>query len=144
MNWGKGITIFMIAFMTFIGSMVYMAFSRNADLVRDDYYENELVFDQTKQEKANYEALNAPIHIEKNEEGITFLFPQAMENAADGKIQFYRPDQKKYDREFDLAFNEERMQKLAYDNFKEGYYSISVTWKDRGEKGYIFESSILF
>ena len=40
MNWGKGITIFMIAFMAFIGSMVYYAFTKNADLVQEDYYEN--------------------------------------------------------------------------------------------------------
>ena len=48
MNYGRGITIFMIAFIAFIASMVYYAFTKNADLVRDDYYENELLYDQQK------------------------------------------------------------------------------------------------
>ena len=51
MNYGKGITIFMIAFIAFIASMVYYAFTKNADLVRDDYYENELLYDQQKVEQ---------------------------------------------------------------------------------------------
>ena len=51
MNYGKGITIFMIAFIAFIASMVYYAFTKNADLVRDDYYENELLYDQQKEEQ---------------------------------------------------------------------------------------------
>lgn len=144
MNWGKGITVFIILFMGFIGSMVYIAFTKNADLVRDDYYENELAFDQTKQEKRNYTTAGEKIHIEKNESGITFLFPEMMDNNSDGTIEFYRPDQKKYDREFALAMNDNRMQQLDYDNFVEGYYDVSVRWKDRNDKGYIFESSISF
>jgi len=144
MNWGKGITVFIILFMGFIGSMVYIAFTKNADLVRDDYYENELAFDQTKQEKRNYTLTGEKIHIEKNENGITFLFPEMMDNNSDGTIEFYRPDQKKYDREFVLAMNDSRMQLLDYDNFVEGYYDVSIRWKDRNDKGYIFESSISF
>ena len=62
MNWGKGITIFMLAFIGFIGSMVYYAFTKNADLVRDDYYENELAFDQSKTDKSNYTHLGTEIH----------------------------------------------------------------------------------
>lgn len=144
MNWGKGITIFIILFMGFIGSMVYVAFTKNADLVREDYYENELAFDQTKQERDNYKNLGEEIFIEKNESGITFLFPEEMRESSEGTIEFYRPDQKKYDREFAIAMNENRMQQFAYENFMEGYYNVSVRWKDRNQKGYIFESSILF
>jgi hypothetical protein len=57
MNWGKGITIFMVAFMAFIGSMVYYAFTKNADLVEEDYYENELNYDKNKESKSNYDVM---------------------------------------------------------------------------------------
>lgn len=144
MNWGKGIAIVMIAFIGFIGSMVYYAFTRNADLVREDYYESELIYDQTKTEKANYLSLNTPIYIEKNETGVNFIFPESVETATGGKISFYRPDQKKFDREFDLNPNPDRIQSLAYSHFKEGYYDVSVRWTDANEKAYIFESNISF
>lgn len=144
MNWGKGITIFMLAFMTFIGSMVYIAFTKNADLVRDDYYENELAFDQTKGEKANYTALENPIHIEKNELGVNFIYPSEMNAEKGGKIAFYRPDQKKYDCEFEIQMSEDHIQRLAYSNFRDGYYDVSIRWTDANDKTYIFESNISF
>ena len=144
MNWGKGITLFMLSFMAFIGSMVYIAFTKNADLVRDDYYENELAFDQNKSEKANYMALNQPIHIEKNELGVNFIFPKEMNADKGGRIEFYRPDQKKYDCEFKLQMNEDHVQRLDYSNFRDGYYDISVHWTDANDKAYIFESNISF
>jgi hypothetical protein len=112
--------------------------------VRDDYYENELAFDQSKTDKSNYTHLGTEIHFEKNENGVTFLFPAEMKGATNGTISFYRPDQKKHDREFDLAINENGMQLLPYSNFKEGYYDITIQWKDQAQMGYIFESNIQF
>lgn len=134
----------MLAFMAFIGSMVYYAFTKNADLVRDDYYENELAFDQTKDEKANYQALQHPIHIEKNELGVNFIFPEDINTENGGKIAFYRPDQKKFDCEFDLKINSDHIQRIAYSNFRDGYYDVSVRWTDANDKTFIFESNILF
>lgn len=144
MNWGKGITIAMLAFMAFIGSMVYYAFTRNADLVRDDYYENELAFNEIKEEKSNYTNLDEPINIVKNESGVFFTFPSNFKTVKDGEISFYRPDQKKYDRKFELKLDKNNNQNIEYSHFNTGYYDISIHWKDAANKGYIFESSISF
>ncbi|NOQ74947.1 MAG: cytochrome C oxidase Cbb3 [Crocinitomix sp.] len=144
MNWGKGITIALILFIGFIGSMVYVAFTKNADLVSDEYYENELSYDQTKAEKANYLALNTNIQIDKEVDGIVFKFPNDLEQLKEGSIVFYRPDQKKYDRTFNLELSAGNTQSLDYNNFVDGYYDISIRWEDLNEKIYIFESSILF
>jgi len=144
MNWGKGITIALVLFMSFIGSMVYVAFTKNADLVADDYYERELIYDQLKQEKANYKKMGSTISVEKIEDGIAFTYPNVMLPNTVGKIEFYRPDQKKYDREFELKMNSNHVQMLDYTNFYDGYYEFSVSWKDAKEKGYIFESNISF
>lgn len=143
MNWGKGITIFMIAFMAFIGSMVYYAFTKNADLVDDNYYNNEINYDKNKESKSNYNILADKIILSQKEEGVVFQFPENVVQTIDGKITFYRPDQKKYDREFNLTLNENNQQVLDYTNFKEGYYDVSVEWTD-GSKNYIFEDNISF
>ncbi len=144
MNWGKGIAIVLICFIGFIGTFVYIAFTKNADLVSEDYYENELSYDQTKMEKSNYIALNSEIKIDKVEEGIVFQFPSEMGELKSGSIEFYRPDQKVYDRSFDIELAEGNSQSLDYNNFVEGYYDISVRWEDGNDNAYIFESNILF
>jgi hypothetical protein len=143
MNWGKGITIFMVAFMAFIGSMVYYAFTKNADLVEEEYYENEINYDKNKESKANYEVMEQKVMLTQKEEGVVLEFPEHVVLAEEGKITFYRPDQKKYDREFDLQLNENNQQILSYENFKEGYYDVTVEWSD-GAKNYIFEDQISF
>ncbi|MBI3135719.1 MAG: FixH family protein [Bacteroidetes bacterium] len=143
MNWGKGITIFMIAFMAFIVSMVYYAFTMNADLVRDDYYENERKYDDEKESKFNYSTLNESVTLTQQEEGVVLQFPESVSLQSEGKIVFYRPDQKKYDREFDLKINEKHCQVLDYTNFKEGYYDVTIQWSDAG-KSYICENNIQF
>lgn len=143
MNWGKGITIFMVAFMAFIGSMVYYAFTKNADLVQEDYYENEINYDKNKESKANYDVMEEKVMLTQKEEGVVLEFPGHIVLADEGKITFYRPDQKKFDREFDLKLNENHQQILSYENFKEGYYDVTVEWSD-GAKNYIFEDQISF
>ncbi|MFT5823730.1 MAG: hypothetical protein ACI8ZM_004992 [Crocinitomix sp.] len=144
MNWGKGIAIVLVSYMVFIGSMVYFAFTKNADLVSEEYYENELNFDQTKAEKANYLALNTSIKFDKEAEGVIFQFPSEFEIIKEGLIEFYRPDQKIYDRTFDLELAASNTQALGYDNFVDGYYDISIRWMDVNDKAYIYESNILF
>ena len=143
MNWGKGITIVIIAFMLFIASFVYRAFQHDANLVTEDYYEQEVNYDQTKTDKQNYQNLAGNITISKNQDGIYFQFPEQVSSSVNGKIKFYRPDSKKFDREFDLTLNKDRQQVLDYDQFIEGNYEVTVEWKENA-KGYIFEDQIKF
>jgi hypothetical protein len=144
MNWGKGIALVLITFIIYISSFVYVAFTKNADLVSEDYYENELSYDQTKAEKANFIALNSKIQIDKEVEGIIFQFPNELEQLKEGSIEFYRPDQKKYDRSFDINLADGNIQAIDYNNFVDGYYDISIRWEDQDDKAYIYESSIQF
>lgn len=46
MNWGKGITIALIAFMSYIVYMAIVLMSKDTDLVSTDYYKNEVQFEQ--------------------------------------------------------------------------------------------------
>lgn len=142
MNWGKGIAIAIGVFIIYIASFVYIAFTKDADLIRDDYYENELAFDDTKAKRLNYKNLAFNVEVEQNENGVKIRFPQDY-NEISGSIFFYRPDKKKYDRSFDLNLDNIGEQVLAYDNFKEGYYDLSIDWKDK-ETEYLFETSIQF
>ena len=143
MNAGKLVTIVFIAFASFIGSMVFFAFTKNADLVREDYYENELRYDDIRAEKANYNALNADISITQQPVGLVITFPLSIENIAQGNIMFYRADNMQLDRSFPLELNESRQQILNYTDFVEGSYEVTINWEDQS-KAYQFNQSILF
>lgn len=143
MNWGKGITLVIIAFMAFIVSMVFRAFGRDADLVREDYYENEVNFDNNKESVLNYKALADSVQIIKKPEGVVIYFPPIFDNSTQGKIKFYRPDNKKFDREFSIQLEQLNEQNLAYTNFKEGYYDVTIDWMAKG-KSYRYQSNISF
>lgn len=144
MNWGKGITIFIISFMLFISFFVYKAFTMNADLIDEDYYENELSFDENKTNKYNYSRLDGEITISKEEEGIIFSYPEVIDKATKGLISFYRPDDLRFDREFAIEAGENNLQTFAYHNFIEGFYQIKVNWTDAAGKGFVYESEITF
>lgn len=143
MNWGKGITLVIIAFMTFIVSMVFRAFGRDADLVREDYYENEINFDNNKESTINYNQLAEKIEITKKPEGIIVHYPSVITKNTVGQINFYRPDNKKLDREFAIQPENLNEQNLAYSNFKEGYYDITIDWLSE-KKSYRYQSNISF
>ena len=143
MNWGKTITLVILLFMTFILSMVFRAFSRDADLVREDYYENEINFDKNKLSKNNYENLGESISIDKIPAGVQIHYPSVLNLETKGEISFYRPDQKKYDCTFDVKVDTDNKQILPYDYFKEGYYDIQIEWSS-DEKNYRYQSSISF
>ncbi len=46
MNWGKSIVLVFIVFAGFIGAMIYQMCRQRIDLVRDDYYQSEIAYQQ--------------------------------------------------------------------------------------------------
>lgn len=142
MNWGKGITIAIVLFMGFIVSFVFRAFSRDADLVRTDYYEHELEYDATIQAQNNYFELGEKVMVNKDEEGVNLVFSENIPTPVSGEILFYRPQSKKMDRSFQLQLKN-GSQRLDYNEFFEGFYEITVEWND-GTKDYQFKDEIVF
>lgn len=143
MNWGKGITIAIILFMGFIISFVVRAFNRDSDLVSDTYYEEGLEYEDMVKAQNNYKLLGAEVEIQKLPEGIQISFPKTIIQPENGEIKFYRPQSKKYDRNFKLKLDQNNHQLLDYRNFIEGFYQVSISWERTG-KSYLFEQDITF
>jgi len=56
MNWGKGITIVMVAFIGFIITLVTILMSNKIDLVSEDYYQKEIKFEDEIASAKNWKA----------------------------------------------------------------------------------------
>ena len=141
-NWGHGIALAILAFMSFIIYIVIQTFQLNADLVQDDFYEAEIHYDESKKARENYSNLNEPILITQKPEGIIFEFPKSLKNI-NGSILFYRRDNKSLDKTFTIKLNAFHQQTLEYANFQIGVYDIKINFINNG-KAYSYQEKIAF
>jgi nitrogen fixation protein FixH len=108
MNWGKGIVIGMVLFMSFIITLVIIMMSNDTDLVSEDYYQKELAYNEQYNAQQNY--MNAGESIELNIIKDTFFlsFPSKLRT---GKvdIELKRPNNKNQDATFTVDAQEKVM-----------------------------------
>jgi len=115
---------------------------RNADLVQDNFYEQEVLFNSKKESIFNYEKAGFKLKIEQTPEGIQIQFPLDF-TFESGSVLFYRADDKSLDKKYKLALNKAATQLLNYSDFIVGKYELSVSWNS-GQKSYLHQSEINF
>ena len=87
-NWGTKIIISFVLFGAFILYMVVQAFMMDFDLVSENYYQDELAFQDRIDEKANLLKSGDQVAINQSGEKVVFAFPDTFKGA-EGMIYFY-------------------------------------------------------
>ncbi|WP_034043932.1 FixH family protein [Wocania ichthyoenteri] len=145
-NWGTGIVLAFIGFISFI---MYFIITMNTDskydhdLVTEDYYKQELEFQNDIDKQKNGNALKTNIDWKKTNEGIVILFPEALktENIT-GKVFLYRPSNKQFD--FDITISLSNHNLLIPDKrLLGGRWNIIVDWQYKG-KSYLYKKEIVY
>lgn len=129
-NWGAGIAILYAGFVAMILLLVGMSASQKIDLVTDQYYEEELRF-QDKINKTNQaKALAEPLVWKVTEAGIDIHFPKefAGENLT-GNIKLYCPSDDRKDRSF-VINPKKGVQLIPASNLASGRYYLQIDWKN--------------
>lgn len=134
-NWGTGIVIAFVAFISFILYFVIrmgMDDRANHDLVTETYYKKELAYQEEIDAEHKAVRANAKLQIQTSEAGITVLFPKAYDiKKITGKVSLYRPSNKHLDFDFPLSLSNTRL--LIPDNrLLDGRWDITVTWNYNG------------
>lgn len=142
LNWGQSITIVIVLFMAFILTLVYKMHFRNADLVQDDFYEQEVLYNSKKESIFNYERSGFELSIEQTPNGIEVQYPSDF-SYDKGSLQFYRADDKSLDKTYELTIDENSKQVLEYTDFIVGKYEVNISWNS-DEKSYLYKSEINF
>ena len=145
-NWGTGIVLAFIAFISFILFFVIrmnMDDSANHDLVTEEYYKKELAYQQEIDAEANAKALEEPLVLRKTEKGIVVQFPKNLkEKNIKGTVSLYRPSNKHLD--FDLPLSLSNTHLLIPDNrLLDGRWDIKIYWEYQG-KPYLHKESITY
>jgi hypothetical protein len=137
MNWGWKIAIVLIIYMVGIISVVWYTMTLDVNLVADDYYQQELAYEDQITRLKNTEALEFKPTFEKSSDGklVVLTFPDEIV-PDNGKIILYRPSDFTQDRNFKLELNNNRQQGFVAETMKTGLWRAKVLWEMEGKSYY--------
>ncbi len=145
-NWGFGIVLAFIGFIAFILYFVVIASTdRRADhnLVTDEYYQEELAYQEEIDAEKNALAIKAAFQIENTPEGLLIKIPETVQDQkANGTVSLYRPSNKQLD--FNLKISLSNSHLLIPDNrLLGGRWDIKIKWQHEN-KDYLVKESITY
>lgn len=140
MNWGVGITIAIAGFMAFILSMVFKANTKQTELYAEDYYEQEINFqkDISARQKGKRYQENIQLEIRNNQ--VLLVLEDSTLSITNGTITFYRPDNAKLDKQFNLSLSNQT-QAFPLSDFVTGLYQVKLNW-DRNNQPHQVNTTI--
>lgn len=131
MNWGKGITVAMIAFMSFIAVMIIILMSNKVDLVSEDYYQQEIVYGDEIIARNNWQNTYEPAVLSESESHLVIALPK-IEGVSEFNVDLRRPN----DKNDDLHFTAAQTQTFLIDRnkLKRGTYDYRISALANGKK----------
>ena len=142
-NWGLWLTVFIVLFI--IGNIVVLVVisSERFDLVEENYYENELKYQEKIDKISRTQKLKEQIAISKNDDKLIINYPDDFSGkTVEGKIFFYRPSDKRLDFVRTIKINKYNKQEIKDNNIARGVWVIKVDLEVDG-KGYYSEQEII-
>lgn len=127
-NWGTSIVITFVAFITFILYFVVKTFTQKEydyNLVSEEYYQEELNFQNTINQSINAKDLSQKVIFELANDVLTVKIPNLNEDGIVGEIQFYRPSNDKLD--FVKAIYNDEI-KIKDNELVKGRWNAVITW----------------
>ncbi len=132
-NWGTGITITFIVAASFILFLVYKTTTVNLEMAEDNYYEQEMKFNNQLEASRNAAHLSSPIRIEDDKDFIRIQVPrECVEQKATGTLWIYRPSSEKNDLHLKFEPDEEGHIYIGKDNLITGVYKLKADWVMNG------------
>jgi len=130
-NWGHGIILALGSFIAFILFMIFIFpdGQQNAEMVSDDYYGDELNYQQVIDAKKNADLLKDSLRYEQFASGIKVNFPQSI-TPENGKVHFdlYRTNDANLDVKKDLNLDGQKSFTIPKQVLSPGSYTLKVQW----------------
>ncbi|WMW76940.1 FixH family protein [Flavobacterium sp. 20NA77.7] len=146
LNWGTGIVLGFLSFMSFILFFVLKLQTNSAydnELVVKDYYKQEKNVQDNIDKQNNANHLVEKLSIQKTEEGIEIVFPKHFDaTMINGTISLYRPSNQKLDFETKISLSGPIML-IPKNKLVGGLWEIAVDW-DYEAKKYLNKETIYF
>ena len=141
MNWGKSIVLVFIVFAGFIGTMVVQMSRERIDLVRDDYYQDELAYQQHIDRVANARRFDPATYIQYRSDSrqIEVTMPDSLK---EGTLTLYRPADRQQDDQQVLSSGMPAQLTIPMQNKPGGLWRAQLNWSD-GKQAYYTERELI-
>ncbi|MEM0517136.1 MULTISPECIES: FixH family protein [Aequorivita] len=146
MNWGTGLAIWLALFIVFILYFVIRISTEDKydyDLVTEEYYQKEMIFQQEFDAEENANSLEGSITGEKIAEGWMLTFPKNIDyTKIKGTVFLYRPSNKNLDFQLPLELTSEKLL-IPDKRLLAGRWNTIVKWSYEGE-AYLYKRKIVY
>ena len=130
LNWGVGITIVITVFTLAGLSFIYYAFHQDVNLVKKDYYQDEIKYQDRIEEIERTAKLTDDLNIKIINSNIVFNFPSDIKGKTlKGDILLYRPSDRKHDIFLPISIDTLNVQSLPTNNMIAGMWKAQVKWQ---------------
>jgi hypothetical protein len=140
--WPLGILFAFVLFFGALTAAVVIAATHSEGMVSENYYEQELTFQDQIDGAARAEKSGAVILSDAAGGRLVIIVPVAqLAQKFSGTIEFYRPSEPKLDREFLLEPKADGRQTLNVSKLATGLWVVRVKWVAGGQK-YFLEQKV--
>lgn len=142
-SWGYKILFIYLAFVAGIMFLVFKANGERYDLVTENYYEQELKYQEVIDQKSRVDQLSAPLVVKHTANNLSIEFPVEFSGKSiSGECYLYRPSDETKD--LRNKFNVSNGQLLLqFPGTVSGMYELKLSWHHEG-RDYFFEKKIFF
>jgi hypothetical protein len=135
-TWGHKI---FIAYTTFAAGILFLAYKANQqsfDLVTDNYYAEELKYQDVIDQKGNVSLLSEPLKISQTVNSLSIQLPKEFAGKnVEGQIYLYRPSDATKDVRKNFA-TEDGFYRMNLNSDLSGAYELKLSWQANGKKYY--------
>jgi len=142
-SWGTGIAMLYIGFVLGMLFLVTLSMNQRVDLVSEDYYAQELDFQNKINKNNRAKALSTPLRWEMTDTALEIEYPTEFRyQDLAGKVRFYCPSDNEKDIEFAIMPNADNQQTIPLSKIQPGRYLLQFDWKN-GETTYWNEGAVV-
>jgi hypothetical protein len=140
MNWGRGLTLFIVGFILAMLGMVYIAFKQSNEMIEDNYYDREVKYQEIIDAKSNLNPLLGEFVLADSNDYILLRLPAIASTAIqNGELRMIKMDAAASDNTLKFTQTETRIDKSK---FQKGLYHIKLGWDSEG-KSYFYVNDFM-
>ena len=141
MSWGTKIVLLYCGFILMILTLVFFTLHQDIQLVSDDYYEQELKYQDRIDASKNSQDLRQVISFDAHNGQVIISYPKDFAaKKLEGNILFLRPSDSSLDIKTSIQLNDSAQQTVIFKKFKKGLYKAQLTWTLNNKQYYVEES----
>ncbi len=133
-NWGFGIVLFLIVFVSSMLFMVFLSARNTENLVSSNYYDQEIHYQDNINQMKNAADLKEEIMLYYAEPSVMMILPASFKDKNfDGTLRFFRPDGSSPD--FELPIHSGRLQwEIKDPRLSHGRWKATLLLNDGAQK----------